>query len=128
MQNYLWRWQIEVNFLEEKTALGLGEAHVRTEAAAASVPALQAAAYSTLPLAVHRACPAARDSPLPTPLWQKPMADQRLSTAKALGLLRAELWGAAIANFSAFAPGLPRRHEAQEIHSAPPSALALASR
>jgi len=127
LQNYLWRWQIEVNFREEKTALGLGEAQVRTEAAAASVPALQAAAYATLLLAVHRACPRAKDSPLPAPLWQKPKADERLSTAKALGLLRAELWGAAIAHFSAFAPRLHLRREAREIHSALPAALSLAS-
>ncbi|MDO8587367.1 MAG: transposase [Armatimonadota bacterium] len=31
LQAYLWRWEIEVTFREEKTILGLGEAQVRTD-------------------------------------------------------------------------------------------------
>lgn len=29
LQAYLWRWEIEVNFREEKTVMGLGQAQVR---------------------------------------------------------------------------------------------------
>ena len=30
LQSYLWRWGIEVNFREEKTLIGTGDAHIRT--------------------------------------------------------------------------------------------------
>lgn len=56
-----------------------------------------------------------------------PAPQARLSVSKGLGLLRAELWGIAIAQFPAFAPRLGFRHEAREIRSALPAALTLAS-
>lgn len=123
LQNYLWRWQIEVNFREEKTTLGLGQAQVRTEDSVRNVPALQTAAYATLLMALHEVCPVTRDCPLPTPRWQKPQPEDRLSTAKAIGLLRCELWGLALGHFSDFASPHPRTHEALEMHQALPHAV-----
>jgi hypothetical protein len=127
LQNYLWRWQIEVNFREEKTTLGLGQAQVRTEQAARNVPALQAAAYATLLMALHTTGPTAKDVPLPAPKWRHPKPDDRVSTSQGLGWLRSELWGRAISLFSHFAPHTPRPTEAQEISSSLPQALAFAS-
>jgi hypothetical protein len=43
VQNYIWRWDIEVNFREEKTLLGVGQAQVRHAASTQAVPALQVA-------------------------------------------------------------------------------------
>lgn len=51
IQCYLDRWQIEVNFREEKSILGVGEAQVWNEKAAARQPAFRVACYSALLLA-----------------------------------------------------------------------------
>ena len=39
LQAYVWRWDIEVNFRDEKTLLGLGQAQVRHERSVENVPA-----------------------------------------------------------------------------------------
>jgi hypothetical protein len=39
LQYYLWRWDIEVNFRDEKTILGVGQAQVRCEASNQNAPA-----------------------------------------------------------------------------------------
>lgn len=51
LQSYLDRWQIEVNFKEEKSVLGIGEAQVWNEEAVERQPAFRVAAYSALILA-----------------------------------------------------------------------------
>ncbi len=38
LQSCLWRWDIEVNFREEKTLIGTGDAHVRTAASNQHLP------------------------------------------------------------------------------------------
>jgi hypothetical protein len=57
LQAYLWRWEIEVNFRDQKTLLGMGQAQVRQAKAVARVPAFITAAYAYLLLGqrdVHR--------------------------------------------------------------------------
>ncbi len=54
LQDYLWRWEIEVNFREEKTLLGCGQAQVRNPESAESVPAFISAIYALLHLAAYR--------------------------------------------------------------------------
>lgn len=102
LQAYLWRWEIEVNFREEKTLLGLGEAQVRTEAAVAAVPALQVASYAYLLLAAQQLQQPLQCLPLPK--WRTQTPNRRTSSAQLLGRLRAELWGKAlgIGNLSHF--------------------------
>jgi hypothetical protein len=51
LQAYLWRWEIEVNFRDEKTLLGVGEAQVRKEKSTQSVPAFIVGTYAFLLLA-----------------------------------------------------------------------------
>ena len=46
LQVYRWRWDIEVNFRDEKTILGVGQARVRSEASNQNAPALAVAAYA----------------------------------------------------------------------------------
>jgi len=46
LQSYLWRWEVELNFRDEKTVMGVGEAQVRTKAAVEAVPVFVVAAYA----------------------------------------------------------------------------------
>ncbi len=48
IQSYLDRWQIEVNFREEKSILGVGEAQVWSEKSIERQPAFRVACYSAL--------------------------------------------------------------------------------
>lgn len=95
LQSYLWRWEIEVNFRDEKTLLGVGQAQVRTAQSAARVPATAVAAYGLLLLAAAEAYPEQKDLLLPPPRWRarKP---PRPSTATLLDHLRFELFSHAL--------------------------------
>jgi hypothetical protein len=72
LQYYLWRWGIEVNFREEKSLLGAGQAQVRTEASNTHLPAVIVAAYALLwtsALQLHRR--QAELSSLRPPKWRR---------------------------------------------------------
>jgi len=88
LQSYIWRWEIELNFRDQKTLLGIGEAQVRTPAAVAAVPILMTAAYSYLLLAGSRC-----KLTLPRPKWQRQESNGRATTPRLIGNLRAQLWG-----------------------------------
>jgi hypothetical protein len=94
LQSYLWRWEIELNFRDEKTVLGVGEAQVRTKVAVETVPAFIAAAYGFLLLAGTDN--ARGESMLPKPKWRVKESEQRDTTAKMIGTLRSQLWGKAM--------------------------------
>jgi hypothetical protein len=97
LQSYLWRWEIEVNFRDEKTLLGFGEPQVRTEAAVRTTAAFFVFVYAILLLALQQSQLAHK--PLPPPRWQrrKPKRpQQRVSTPQAISLLRACLWSSAL--------------------------------
>lgn len=106
VQGYVQRWDIEVNFREEKTLLGVGQAQVRHPDSVEAVPALQVASYAMLLLATLRAF-ATNPNPdlLPPPKWAAAGGAPRFSTQRAVNQLRAEVWGRAlgITNFSDFA-------------------------
>lgn len=51
LQAYLWRWEIEVNFRDEKTTNGCGQAQVRNEIAAVKVPQFIVAMHAFIHLA-----------------------------------------------------------------------------
>ena len=93
LQSYLWRWDIEVNFRDEKQLIGIGEAPVRKEASVEGVPAFQVASYAMLLLSAHKAF---KDSPthgsLPSPKWRRRNGNHRASTQDLINHLRAELW------------------------------------
>lgn len=94
LQSYLWRWEIELNFRDEKTVLGVGEAQVRTRPAVEAVPAFVVASYAFLLLA--GTSHSQTEAQLPHPKWRKSAPSQRESTAKMIGMLRAQLWGKAM--------------------------------
>lgn len=103
LQAYLWRWEIEVDFREEKTLLGCGQAQVRNPNSAESLPAFVAAVYGLLHVASHRANKNPNQVMLPRPKWYQKRENQRITTGDLLNNLRAQLWGkAANLNFSDF--------------------------
>jgi hypothetical protein len=94
VQAYLWRWEIELNFKEEKTAIGVGEAAVRTKQAVETAPALVVAAYAYLLLAGTDA--RTKDKALPRPKWQNAQSNERTSSQQMRNLFRSQLWQIAI--------------------------------
>jgi len=107
LQYYLWRWGIEVNFRDEKTCLGIGQAQVRNKNSVEKVPQLLVSSYAILLLAEHAAF-ASPQSPidtLPKPKWRKGKSIRPSSTEEAVNHLRAEIWGKnlGIEHFSGFA-------------------------
>ncbi len=111
LQAYLWRWEIEVNFRDEKTLVGLGKAQVRTRSAIETVSSLIVFAYALLLLAVDRNSLLHR--PLPRPLWQRPdpkRESARITTPQAISLLRADIWSESLgtSNKNSFVAGADR--------------------
>src|SRR5271157_3398842 len=94
LQSYLWRWEVELNFRDEKTVLGVGQAQVRVPAAVQAVPALMVAAYAMLLLAGARCKP--KSSALPPPKWRASDPSVRDSTARLVNIFRSQLWRKAI--------------------------------
>lgn len=103
LQIYIWRWEIEVNFRDEKTILGVGEAQVREENAVCDVPRFQVATYAFALLSIDAQGKSA-DQTLPLPQWRRSKPPTRVSTQKAINLFRYELWGQSLEenNFSHF--------------------------
>jgi len=103
VQYYLWRWEIEVNFREEKTLMGCGEAQVRNPKASANVPAFIVAIYAFLLLATRRACSKNGNLKIPRPKWYPRKKNHRITASEMLNMLRMEMWTKAIhGNFSGF--------------------------
>jgi hypothetical protein len=94
IQAYVWRWEIELNFRDEKTVFGVGQAQVRNPLAAESVPALVVAAYAYLLLAADEI--SLKTSSLPRTKWYPAKPGQRCSTQQKMSLFRTQLWGIAI--------------------------------
>ncbi len=110
VQGYVQRWGIEVNFREEKTLLGLGQAQVRNAHSVEGVPALQVASYAMLLLATLRSAnDEIQPDRLPLPKWAAHTASPHFSTQRAINQLRAEVWGRGLglSNFSGFTTRSP---------------------
>jgi hypothetical protein len=103
LQAYLWRWEIEVNFREEKSLLGCGQAQVRNPESAERVPAFISAIYAILHLAAYRSLKISNQKLLPRPKWYKKKEGKRHSTGDLINNLKAQAWARAIGmNFSSF--------------------------
>lgn len=108
LQYYLWRWGIEVNFREEKTLIGTGDAMVRGEAANEHQPATTVAAYSHLLIAALTLASSGQPiTPLRNPKWRDKEPTTLPSTGDLLRLLRNEYWASALrpGNYYHFATG-----------------------
>jgi hypothetical protein len=120
VQAFVWRWEVEVTFREEKTLLGMGPAQVRP------APAFVAAMYALLHLAAGRVTPSPQR--LAPPRWQRPAPEARVSTGQLQGVLRADLWGEALGvTFEGFADDPPLYPKPLRITSAPAPAVCYAS-
>lgn len=99
LQAYLRRWGIEVNFREEKTLLGCGQAQVRTPMAVEKVPAFITAIYAMLQLAANKTS----DPQLPRSKWYPTAKSTRPTTGDILNNFRSQLWASSLnINFSHF--------------------------
>lgn len=92
LQAYLWRWEIEVNFRDEKTILGCGQAQVRNPHSVQNIPAFTVAMYAFMLLASHKVHKLRTESILPKAKWDPVKETQRLSSSEIINLLRAHLW------------------------------------
>ena len=125
LQGYVRRWDIEVNFREEKTLLGVGQAQVRSSGSVESVPALQVASYAMLLLSTARAH---GDAP-PAPKWADQKTPHRQSTQQAINQLRGEVWGRALGltNFSDLLTCTPATSKPDKFVPHLPSAILYAT-
>lgn len=104
LQAYLWRWDIEVNFRDEKTILGVGQAQVRSESSNQNAPALAVAAYAILLLASVKTYGAqGKPDTFQSPRWYRRQSHQRATTNELINQLRYELWAEPLSsNFTGF--------------------------
>lgn len=106
LQAYLWRWEIEVNFRDEKTLLGCGQAQVRNPESVELVPAFITVIYALLHLAAHKSLKKSDHKLLPRPKWYPKKEEQRHSTRDLINNLKAQAWTRTIGtNFSGFVNG-----------------------
>jgi hypothetical protein len=105
LQAYLWRWDIEINFRDEKTLLGIGQAQVRNPVSVKVVPQMMVASYSLLLLAGIKLW-GLRGIPqsVNMPKWQNTTKKYRASTNDLIKQLRTDLWADSICsvNFNDF--------------------------
>ncbi|MGJ3234325.1 hypothetical protein [Marivirga sp.] len=103
LQAYLWRWGIEVNFREEKTLLGCGQAQVRNSKAVEKVPAFVTAVYSMIQLADYHTSKAMENLSLPRAKWYPVKAKTKKTTGDIINNCRSQMWAkSAEINFSDF--------------------------
>jgi hypothetical protein len=96
LQDYLWRWGVEVNHRDEKQIVGVGQAQVTHEQSAWRQPALAVFSYAMLLLAAADPWGVdAIEGTLPPPKW-RPKSSGRLTTQQMVRELRREVWADAL--------------------------------
>lgn len=127
LQSYIWRWEIEVNFRDQKTLIGIGDGQVRNQNSVELLPQLQTAAYSLLLLAAEQTTKEAVSLPLPK--WRKSVPPQRPTTTMLLNQLRHDLWATQIhpRHFSGFASNASQNANQEKYTFNLPSALFTAA-
>jgi len=130
LQNYVWRWGIEVNFREEKTLLGVGQAQVRMPDSTGNVPAMIVASYAMLLLAALRNSSIfTAESTLPSAKWCRRQSAQPFTTQSLINQLRAELWAKAlgIEKISKFSSSTGPDQKPEKLRPSLPSAVLYAA-
>jgi len=92
LQAYLWRWEIEVNFRDQKTIMGCGKAQVRNQNSIAKLPAFTTAIYSMIHVAAYQSNLTREKNVLPKAKWDVVEKKSRLSTSEIINLFKCELW------------------------------------
>lgn len=105
IQNYFWRWGIEVNFKEEKQLFGAGQAQVRCVPSVSSAPSVCVASYAALLLAGLKTYGFhSRPPSLKPPKWYSKKNNSRVTSSDLIKQLHQELLlSAANRNFSPLA-------------------------
>jgi hypothetical protein len=88
LQAYLWRWEIEVNFHDEKSTNGCGEAQVSNEISAVKVPQFVVAMHAFIHLADYILNKLKPDMVLPRAKWEQKNTRLRTSTNNILNNFR----------------------------------------
>jgi hypothetical protein len=88
LQAYVWRWEIEVNFRDEKSTNGCGEAQVRNEIAAVKVPQFVVAMHAFIHLADQIVSKINPSPQLPRAKWELKNICLRPSTNNILNSFR----------------------------------------
>jgi hypothetical protein len=132
LQYYLWRWGIEVNFREEKTLVGTGDAQVRTKASNQHLPAMTVAAYALLWTAALTGHATGQQlGTLSAPKWRQKQQKPGIvpSTGELIRLLRYEMWAESIRpeSLSHFALGEPPGPKSQKLRPSLPAVLFAAA-
>lgn len=97
VQDYLWRWDIEVNHRDEKQIIGVGQAQVRSARSVDRHPAFAVASYAMLLLSAARAFGIdAVEAKLPPPKWRAGGTKRRVTTPELIQQLRSEVWSYAL--------------------------------
>jgi hypothetical protein len=113
IQDYIWRWGVEVNHRDEKQLIGVGEAQIRAAHSADRQPAFAVAAYAALLLAAARAYGVdAEHGSLPLPKWQACQPRTRISTQELIRELRREVYADAISRLTDHSEPFPPASEA----------------
>lgn len=103
LQAYIWRWEIEVNFREEKTLLGCGQAQVRTQSPVEKAPSFIVAVYAMIQLAAYKDHIAGNGVQLPRAKWYPMGKLKRNTTGDILNTFKTQLWARYIGfNFDHF--------------------------
>lgn len=103
LQAYLWRWGIEVNFREEKTLLGCGQAQVRTQSAIEKVPAFITAIYAMIQLAADKINKNRQACRLPRAKWYPNKSNSKYTTGDVINDLKSQAWAKSMnINFTNF--------------------------
>lgn len=126
LQIYLWRWDIEVNFRDEKNILGVGQAQVRSESSNQNAPALAVAAYAVLLLASVKTYGAeGKPDTLKNPRWYGKKSSRRATTNQLLNQLRYEMWASSLkgGNFQPFSPSSSANEKGRKLDHALASAI-----
>jgi len=90
LQAYLWRWEIEVNFREQKTMMGCDQAQVRNERSAEAVPQFVTGVYSLLMVAADRLARQGELTHLSRAKWYPRKVEGRWTTGDICNRFRAE--------------------------------------
>ena len=126
LQDFLWRWDIEVNFRDEKTILKIGQGQVRNQNSTQTAPALGVAAYSLLLLAATQTY---GKNGIPNrqhqPKWYHRRKDQRATTNELINQLRIELWASSLrpGHFSDFTTAISPDQKSTKCELNPAAAL-----
>lgn len=128
LQAYVWRWEIELNFRDQKQIIGVGQAQVRNQNSVQTQPQFATFAYALILLAANRSLNKLNQT-LPLPRWRKPNSKPRTSTQDLIRQLRAELWGKALGveNFGDFRKETAHDLKPQKLIPHLPSAVLYAS-